>query len=102
MVRKISYSDCKTKGMGTCWYCDSKTNYVLDDETNELFCCFACAVLHYKSSKLRRKVKNLEKTKRSESRGNLHIKNEQKSKIKGELSPLTQGDASNPLGGKHG
>ncbi len=60
MSKKITYSDCKTSGLGLCWFCNSKTNYILDNLKEEIFCCFFCAVKHNKSAKLRRKVRNLE------------------------------------------
>lgn len=34
-----------------CWHCREKTNYVLDDGTDEIWCCTSCLLKHYKIKK---------------------------------------------------
>ena len=78
MPTKIKYFDCKTSGLGHCWHCDSKTNFILETQKEEIFCCLACAVSKYKSRKLHRKVRMFEKLKRANSKKKLHTKNGQR------------------------
>lgn len=84
MATKIKYYNCKTAGLGHCWWCDSKTNFILDNGRDEIFCCFACAIQHYKSSKLRRKVRMFERLKKAKNSKNLHLKKEQNASMEGE------------------
>ena len=87
MARKIKYYDCKTSGLGSCWHCDAKTNFVLETQKDEIFCCFACAVSKYKSPKLHRKVRMFEKSRRDDLRNKLHVKKGQKKTIMDNFDP---------------
>lgn len=60
MSRKIKYYDCKTAGHGLCYFCEKPTNYIFDNEKEEYFCCFACAVKHTKNRKVLNKIRRLE------------------------------------------
>lgn len=59
-MSRVRYYDCKTAGYGLCYYCDAKTNYIFDNEKEEYFCCFACAVKHTKNKKVLNKIRSLE------------------------------------------
>ena len=77
MAFKINYSECKSAGLGLCWFCENKTNFILNVESEQIFCCFCCALFNYKSSKIIRKVRTLERMRKGENSKILHGKKSQ-------------------------
>jgi len=86
MVKRILYYDCKTAGLGSCRYCKASTNYILDTEEEEIYCCFACAIKNYKSKKLHRKIRGLEQIRKV--RGNVQFQSKIPYKKSMKLNPM--------------
>jgi len=55
---KSRYYKSRISGKGYCWYCNTKTNWIFEDnkDGSESFCCNPCFVSHIKDFKGKRRI----------------------------------------------
>lgn len=50
------YYECDTAGNGSCWFCGTETNFIYDDENDEIFCCLKCFRIKIPNFKRKSKI----------------------------------------------